>query len=86
MRHNPADWDTYTTKQKDKWYEKSFDERREIINKSYLSLITDENGNLDVMKVLECIKNHLTSRFEFPASTELPPELTSFGLTLPPQA
>lgn len=32
------------------------------------------------------VGNHSTSRFEFPASTELPPEFTSFGLTLPPQA
>ena len=55
FRLEPADWDTYTTKQKDKWNQKSFDEKRELALKSYLPLIMDENGNLDVMKVLDCI-------------------------------
>jgi len=40
-----------------------------------------------VMCVLLCLSgNYSTSRFEFPASMELPLEITSIGLTLPPQA
>jgi hypothetical protein len=55
MRYNPSDWDTYSSKQREEWYRKSYEERREIINQSYLSLITDENGNLDTIKILELI-------------------------------
>ena len=55
MRHKPADWSTYTQKQKEEFYYKLYQERREIINKSYLSLITDETGNLDTIKILEII-------------------------------
>ena len=55
MRHNPADWDTYSSKQKKEFYNKTFEEKREIINQSYLSTITDENGNLDTLKILEII-------------------------------
>ena len=55
MRYEPADWNKYTKKQRDEWNRKSYEERQEIILKSYLHNITDENGNLDVMKVLECI-------------------------------
>ena len=55
MRHNPADWDTYSSKQRKEWYYKPYEEQREIINQSYLSIITDENGNLDALKILEII-------------------------------
>ena len=55
MRYNPADWDTYTQEQRKEWYNKLYEEQREIIYKSYLSLITDENGNLDALKILEII-------------------------------
>ena len=55
MRYNPADWNTYTQKQRKEFYYKPFEEQREIVKKSYLSLITDENGNLDTMKILEII-------------------------------
>jgi hypothetical protein len=55
MRYNPADWDTYSSKQRKDFYNKSFEEKRDIINQSYLSLITDENGNLDTIKILELI-------------------------------
>ena len=55
MRYNPADWDTYSLKQKEDFYSKTFEEKREIINQSYLSIITDENGNLDALKILEII-------------------------------
>jgi hypothetical protein len=55
MRHNPSDWNTYSSKQRKEFYSKSYEERREIINQSYLSLITDENGNLDTFKILEII-------------------------------
>ena len=55
MRYTPLDWNTYSSKQREEWYSKPFEERREIINQSYLSLITDENGNLDTFKILETI-------------------------------
>ncbi len=55
MRYHPSDWDTYSSKQRKDFYNKSFEEKREIINKSYLSLITDVNGNLDIIKILELI-------------------------------
>jgi hypothetical protein len=55
MRYNPADWDAYSSKQRKEFYDKSFEEKREIINQSYLSIITDENGNLDALKILEII-------------------------------
>jgi hypothetical protein len=56
MRHNPSDWDTYSSKQKEEFYLKPYEEeQREIINQSYLSVITDENGNLDTLKILEII-------------------------------
>ena len=55
MRDKPADWDTYTRDQRQEWWYKPCDEQQEIINKSYLSLITDENGNLDTLKILEII-------------------------------
>ena len=55
MRYDPADWNTYTQKQRREFYYKPFEEQREIVQKSYLSLITDENGNLDTMKILEII-------------------------------
>ena len=53
MNTHPEDWDTYTPKQRKEFYEKPFEEQREIINRSYLSLITDETGNLDTIKILE---------------------------------
>jgi hypothetical protein len=55
MRYNPADWDTYSSKQRKEWYLKPYEERREIVNKSYLSIITDDNGNLDALKIIEII-------------------------------
>ena len=55
MRYNPADWDTYTQKQRKEWYYRPVEEQREIVNKSYLSLITDDSGNLDALKIVEII-------------------------------
>jgi len=55
MRHKPADWGTYSSKQREEFYLKPYEEEREIINQSYLSTITDENGNLDALKILEII-------------------------------
>lgn len=55
MKTHPADWDTYTPKQRKEFYGKPFEEQREIINRSYLSLIADKNGNLDTIKILEII-------------------------------
>ena len=55
MRYNPSDWNKYTQKQKEEFYGKSFEEKRKIVNQSHLSLITDETGNLDTLKILELI-------------------------------
>jgi hypothetical protein len=55
MRYNPADWYTYSSNQRKEFYLKPYEEQREIINQSYLSLIADENGNLDALKILEVI-------------------------------
>jgi ubiquinone biosynthesis protein Coq4 len=55
MRYSPADWNTYTQKQRKEWHYKPYEEQREIVNQSYLSLIADENGNLDAIKILEII-------------------------------
>ena len=55
MNTHPEDWDTYTPKQRKEFYGKPFEEQREIINRSYLSLIADKNGNLDTIKILEII-------------------------------
>ena len=55
MKTHPEDWNTYTPKQKEEFYYKTYQERREIINKSYLSLIVDKDGNLDTIKILEII-------------------------------
>jgi hypothetical protein len=55
MRYNPLGWDKYTQKQRKEWYLKPFEEQQEIIKQSYLSLVADENGNLDTMKILQLI-------------------------------
>jgi hypothetical protein len=64
MRYNPLGWDKYTQKQRKEWYLKPYEEQREIINQSYLSLITDEYGNLDALKILEVIMD-LQDRVEY---------------------
>jgi hypothetical protein len=56
MKYYPTDYNNYTKEQRHDWhYIKSPDEKREIILKSYLSTIADENGNLDHLKLLEII-------------------------------
>ena len=55
MEYQPADWNTYTSKQRETWYQKSYDERRKIILQSYMDMIVDENGELDKFKILELI-------------------------------
>jgi hypothetical protein len=57
MKYEPADWHKYTKKQQSEWHTLTYEQRQEIVLKSYLHNITDENGNLDAMKVLECIMN-----------------------------
>ena len=53
MKYQPADWNTYTSKQKEVWHQKSYEERRKIILQSYMNMIVDENGELDKFKILE---------------------------------
>jgi hypothetical protein len=51
----PKDFNTYSLKQREEFWCKSYEERRKIINDSYLSMIVDENGNLDKYKIIELI-------------------------------
>ena len=53
--YQPADWNTYTLKQRKEWYSKSYEESRQIILQSYMNMIVDENGELDKFKILELL-------------------------------
>ena len=55
MIQTPKDFNTYSLKQREEFWCKSYEERRKIINDSYLSMIVDENGNLDKYKIIELI-------------------------------
>jgi hypothetical protein len=55
MIQTPKDFHTYSSKQREEFWCKSYEERRKIINDSYLSMIVDENGNLDKYKIIELI-------------------------------
>jgi hypothetical protein len=55
MIHTPEDFNTYSSKQREEFWLKDYEERRKIINDSYLSMIVDENGNLDKYKIIEII-------------------------------
>jgi hypothetical protein len=63
MRGYPADWDSYSQNQRDTWWRKDRQVRNEIIVESYFSMITDENGTIDVHKLVEVILN-LEDRIE----------------------
>jgi hypothetical protein len=55
MIHTPEDFNTYSSKQREEFWVKTYEERRKIINDSYLSMIVDDNGNLDKYKIIEII-------------------------------
>ena len=55
MKYQPADWNTYTSQQRKDWYQKPYEESRQIILQSYMNMIVDENGDLDKFKILELI-------------------------------
>jgi hypothetical protein len=56
MRHIPKNfYDNYSLKQREEFWLKSYEESRKIINDSYLSMIVDDNGNLDKYKIIEVI-------------------------------
>jgi hypothetical protein len=55
MKQTPSNFYTYSSKQREEFWLKNYEERRKIINDSYLSMIVDENGNLDKYKIIELI-------------------------------
>jgi len=56
MKHTPKNfYDNYSLKQREEFWLKTCEERRKIINDSYLSMIVDEAGNLDKYKIIDVI-------------------------------
>ncbi len=56
MTHTPKNfYGNYSPKQREEFWLKTYEERRKIINDSYLSMIVDDNGNLDKYKIIEII-------------------------------
>jgi len=55
MSQFPKNYSDYSHDQKRVFWYKPFEERRKIINDSYLSMIVDEAGNLDKYKIIEVI-------------------------------
>jgi len=56
MRNWPKDfYYTYSDKQREEFHIKNPEERRKIVNDSYISIIVDDTGNLDKYKILEVI-------------------------------
>ena len=55
MIQTPKDFHTYSSKQREEFWLKNSEERRKIINGSYISMIVDEAGNLDKYKIIELI-------------------------------
>jgi hypothetical protein len=55
MIQTPKDFHTYSSKQREEFWLTNSEERRKIINDSYLSMIVDEAGNLDKYKIIEVI-------------------------------
>jgi len=56
MRYHPADWNSYTSEQRQKWHLiYSNEEKQKIVLDSYMNRITDDEGNLDKYKILEFI-------------------------------
>jgi hypothetical protein len=55
MRQTPKNFYGYSSKQREEFWLKPYEERQKNINESYLSMIVDETGNLDKYKVLEII-------------------------------
>ncbi len=55
MKNTPKNYSDYSSDQRRVFWYKPFEERRKIINDSYMSTIVDESGNLDKYKVLELI-------------------------------
>jgi hypothetical protein len=55
MTQIPSDFHTYSPKQREQFWLKSYEEQQKIINDSYISMIVDEAGNLDKYKIIEVI-------------------------------
>jgi hypothetical protein len=56
MKNTPKNfYDNYSLKQREEFWPKTCEERRKIINDSYLSMIVNEAGNLDKYKIIDVI-------------------------------
>lgn len=51
----PCDWNKYTIKEKQKFLSLDYKERKRIVLDSYLSMITNDKGELDKYKILDLI-------------------------------
>jgi len=55
MMYYPCDWNKYTIKEKQKFLSLDYKERKRIVLDSYLSMITNDKGELDKYKILDLI-------------------------------
>lgn len=56
MRNIPKNfYADYDLKQRKEFWIKSFNEQQKIVNDSYISMIVDDNGNLDKYKIIEVL-------------------------------
>ena len=55
MKQTPSNFHTYSSKQREEFWLKNYEEQRKIINDSYMSTIVDDNRNLDKYKIIEAI-------------------------------
>ncbi len=55
MMYHPYDWNKYTIKEKQEFVCLDYKERKRIVLDSYLSMITNDKGELDKYKILDLI-------------------------------
>ncbi len=69
MRNIPKNfYADYDLKQRKEFWIKSFNEQQKIVNDSYISMIVDDNGNLDKYKIIEVLMD-LQDKIEDLAAT-----------------
>jgi hypothetical protein len=56
MRQTPTNfYEDYSSKQREEFWVKSYEERQKIINESHLPMVVDEDGNIDKYKIIGII-------------------------------
>jgi hypothetical protein len=55
MRQTPTNFYEYSSKQREEFWLKPYEEQQQVINESYLSMIVDEDGNIDKYKIIGII-------------------------------